>query len=147
MNAAYISALAALAGSMIGGLTSLVTTWLNQRYQARVAHHTRRVSQREDLFRDFIVAASKMYGEALASTEPKLEELVDLYAMVSRMRLFCLPRTIACADGVIRATLDAFYAPNRTLHELHDLVKSGAAVVDPLRHFAEAAREELRSVY
>jgi hypothetical protein len=28
MNPAYISALAALAGSIIGGLTSLATSWL-----------------------------------------------------------------------------------------------------------------------
>ena len=35
MNAAYISALAALAGSVIGGLTSLLTSWLTQRTQAR----------------------------------------------------------------------------------------------------------------
>ena len=35
MDAAYISALAALAGSLVGGLTSRFTTWQGQRAQAR----------------------------------------------------------------------------------------------------------------
>ena len=35
MDTAYISASAALAGSVIGGLTALVTSWLGQRAQAR----------------------------------------------------------------------------------------------------------------
>ena len=34
MNPAYISALAALAGSIIGGLTSLATSWISQRSQS-----------------------------------------------------------------------------------------------------------------
>ena len=35
MDAAYISAISALAGSVIGGLTTALTTWLSQRSQAR----------------------------------------------------------------------------------------------------------------
>ena len=147
MDSAYVSALAALAGSVVGAVTSAITTWLNQRSQARAGQQTRRLSQREELFRDFIIAASKMYGEALVSAEPKIEELVALYAMVSRMRVLCQPRTAQCADRVMQLTLDTYYAPNRTIPELHGMVKRGDAVFDPLKDFAEAAREELRSVY
>jgi hypothetical protein len=46
MDVAYISALSALAGSAIGGLTSGFTTWLNQRFQAKaetLAHESSRV--------------------------------------------------------------------------------------------------------
>ena len=35
MNAAYLPALAALAGSAIGGLTSLASAWLTQKHQDR----------------------------------------------------------------------------------------------------------------
>ena len=35
MDTVYISAAAALAGSIIGGLTALATSWLGQRAQAR----------------------------------------------------------------------------------------------------------------
>jgi hypothetical protein len=146
VDSAYVSALAALAGSVVGGAMSGITTWLNQRSQARADQQTRMISRREELFRDFIVAASKTYGEALVSTEPKIEELVALYAMVSRMRVLCKPRTAQCAEHVMRVTLDTYYGPNTTLPELHELVKRGETAIDPLKDFAEAASEELRSV-
>jgi hypothetical protein len=99
MNA-YLPALAALAGSVVGALASILATWLNHHYQSRAGEHTRKISQREDLFRDFIVGASKAYGQALISEEPRIEELLALHAMVSRMRLSCSPRTVACAEEV-----------------------------------------------
>jgi hypothetical protein len=144
MDAAYLPALSALAGSVIGALASVGTTWLSQRYQARAGEHVRWISQREDLYRDFIVAASKAYGEALISEEPRIEELVALYAMVSRMRVSCSPRTVARAEAVMQVTMGTYFAPNKTIRELHELVRSGAGI-DPLKDFAEAVREELRS--
>jgi hypothetical protein len=143
MNA-YFAALAALAGSVVGALASILATWLNQHYQASVGERTRKISQREDLFRDFIIAASKAYGEALISEEPRIEELLALHAMVSRMRLSCSPQTVARAEEVIRVTIDTYFAPNKTVRELNELMKSGAAV-DPLKDFAEAASKDLRS--
>ena len=92
MDVAYVSALSALAGSIIGGLTTGLTTWLSQRAQARAGLIARDMSQRAELFRDFINAASKVYGQAIVSSEPKIEELVDLYALVSRMRTRSQPR-------------------------------------------------------
>jgi len=44
----------------------------------------------------------------------------------------------------VNATLDTYFAPNKTIRELHELMKSGGAVIDPLKDFSEAAREELR---
>jgi len=87
MDVAYISALAALSGSVVGGLTSCFTTWLSQRAQARAGQLAREMSRRDDLYEDFIVAASKAYGDAILSNEPQIQELLALYAMISRMRL------------------------------------------------------------
>jgi len=39
--------------------------------------------------------------------------------------------------------MDTYFAPNKTIRELHELMKSEAAI-DPLKDFSEAAREELR---
>jgi hypothetical protein len=89
MDIAYISALSALAGSVVGGLTSGMTTSISYRAQARAARLANELTRRQDLFRDFIVAASRLYGEALRSSEPKIEELVGIYALVSRMRVLC----------------------------------------------------------
>jgi hypothetical protein len=43
----------------------------------------------------------------------------------------------------MRATNDASVAPNKTIPELRELIKSGVGI-DPLKDFAEAACEELR---
>ena len=144
MDTAYISAISALAGSVIGGLTSGFTTWLSQRSQARAGMIAHDLSRREDLVRDFIVAASKAYGDALVTNEPKLPEIVDLYAMVSRLRVLSMPRSVACADIVMRTIVDTYFAPNQTIRDLRNVVEKGAGI-DPLKDFAEAAREELHA--
>ena len=80
MDTAYISAISALAGSVIGGLTSGFTTWLSQ----------------------------------------------------------------ACADLVMRAIVETYYTPNRTLADLRELTKTGHGI-DPLKDFSAAAREGLHA--
>jgi hypothetical protein len=147
MDVAYISALSALGGSVIGGLTSSCTSWVTQRAQARAGQLAREMSRREDLYRDFIVAASKAYGEAVTSSEPQIADLVSLYAMVSRMRVLSTPRTTACADKIMLIIIDTYFSPNKSTRELRDLFKAGAgAGIDPLKEFSEAAREELLQV-
>ena len=144
MDTAYVSAISALAGSVIGGLTSGFTTWLSQRSQARAGMVAHDLARREDLIRDFIVAASKAYGDAIINSEPKMPELVDLYAMVSRMRALGMSKTTACADIVMRSIVETYSTPNRTVADLRELTRSGQGF-DPLKDFSEAARQELHS--
>lgn len=145
MDVAYLSALAALAGSVVGGFTTGLSSWTSQRAQTRTALLAHKISQREDLFRDFIVAASNTYGEAIVSNEPRLPELVSLYGMISRMRVLCSARTVACAERAMLTTLDTFFKPNRTIQELHEIIK-GTHGIDVLQEFSEAARDELRAL-
>ncbi len=116
-DAAYLPALSALAGSMVGGLTSGLTTWLSLRNQARAGQLAHDLSRRDDLYKDFIVAASKAYGDAMLSNEPQMQDLVALYAMISRMRVLSSARTVACAQKVVEATVDTYFAPNKTIRE------------------------------
>jgi hypothetical protein len=102
------------------------------------------MSRRDDLYKDFIVAASKAYGDAILSNEPQVQERVALSALISRMRVVSLPRTVACAEKILDATIGTYFAPNQTIRELHELMKSGAGI-DPLKDFSEAAREELQA--
>jgi len=144
LNVAYITALSALAGSLVGGLTTGITTWISLRSQARAGRLAEDLARRQDLFRDFIVAASKTYGEALVSSEPQVQEIVALWAMISQMRILCSPKTAESADKVMLLTLDTYFAPNKTTSELRDLMKSGRQI-DPLVEFIEVAREELQA--
>jgi hypothetical protein len=139
MDIAYLSTLSALAGSAVGGLTSGVATWLSQRVQARENQLAREMARRDDLYKEFIAAASKAYGEAIVSNEPNVQEFVALYAMISRMRLQSPPQTIACAEKIMRATIDTYFAPGRTIREFHELAQSGSGI-DLLKDFSEVAR-------
>lgn len=142
MELAYISTLSVLAGSVIGGLTSTTTTWLTQRAHARSGLLAHEIVRREDLYRDFIAAASKAYGDALVSNEPQVPELVALYSMIGQMRVVSAPRIVACADKIILTIVDTYFSPNRSVRELRDLIKMGDGI-DPLKEFSEAAREEM----
>ncbi len=143
MDAALISATSALAGSVIGGLTTGFTTLLSQRTQARAGQIAHDLARREDLVRDFVIAASKTYGDAIVNSEAKMPELVDLYALVSRMRVLAMPRSVACADIVMRSIVETYFAPNRSVADIRTLIATGGGI-DPLKDFAEAARDELR---
>ena len=145
MDTATISAISALAGTALGGLTSGLTSLLNAHAQARADQIAHNLARRQDLVRDFVVAASKTYGEAMMSNEPNLQEIVGLYSMVSRMRVLGMPRSVECAEKMMKAVIEAYFAPNRTLRDLHEMIKNGANV-DPLREFSEAARDELAAM-
>lgn|ERR1044071_2572023 len=54
MDSATISALAALSGAVIGGVTSFGTSWLSQQTQAKVQARAHKLSQREELYKHFI---------------------------------------------------------------------------------------------
>ena len=45
----------------------------------------------------------------------------------------------------MEATVEVYFAPNKTMQELYELMKSEAGI-DPLKGFGEAAREELRAI-
>ncbi len=143
MDVAYVSALSALAGSIVGGLTSGFTTWLSMRLQARVGRRTADLGRRQELFKDFIGAASTAYADALVNTEPKIQEIVALWAMVSRMRVLCAATTAAAAERVMRLITEVSFERPKTAGDLRELMRKGMAG-DPLQEFSEAAREEVR---
>ena len=133
MEPATISALAALAGATIGGVTSFAATWLTQRTQARVQELTHKL---------FIKEAAKLYADALVHEISDVSKLVGLYAMISEMRVLSPTKTIESADEVARMIVNTYRSPNKTLPELEDMVNRGA--IDVLQTFSEAARQEFR---
>jgi hypothetical protein len=86
MNASAISALAALAGTAVGGLTSVVANWLTHRIQIRAQWLQHEKNRRQILYRDFIEEASKCYIDALQHGEADIAGLVGLYAKRGRHR-------------------------------------------------------------
>src|SRR5215469_16222307 len=87
MNTAYFSAFAALAGSVIGGLTTFAAAWVTQRQQANVQWLFREKTRRQELYQQFIEEASKVYVDALMHDQAAIPPLASLYASVNKMRV------------------------------------------------------------
>ena len=144
MDAATISALAALGGATVGGVTSFGTTWLSQQSQARIQEFTHKLAVREKLFNDFIEEASKQYADALINQISDVSKLVALYSMINKMRVISSKATVESADQVARLIVKTYSAPNKGIPELEQMVNTGA--MDILQVFSEAARHELHSL-
>jgi hypothetical protein len=118
MEAAYISALAALAGSAIGGLTSFATSWTTQQAQARVQRLAAEREARAALFGRFLDEAAKLYADALQNRRDDISGLIGIYALTNQIRLISSPQVVEAADTVVRIVVDAYHAPNITMEEM-----------------------------
>lgn len=59
MDAAYVTAFAALGGSIVGSATSLMTTFLTQNNQRRVDRASKEADRHEKLYGEFIDEVSR----------------------------------------------------------------------------------------
>jgi hypothetical protein len=144
MNAAYVSALAALAGSIIGGLTTFAAAWVTQRQQANVQWLLQEKTRRQELYQQFIEEASKLYTDALMHDQVAISPLVGLYVLINKIRIFSGPGIAERADKIVRMIIDTYFLPNKTLPEVRAMMESGA--LDPLRDLSEMCRDELSAL-
>ena len=89
--------------------------------------------------------ASRAYADSLArqaSDLAQITQLVDLYALVSMMRVISSTPIFESANHLVRLIADSYLSPNKSLQELHRMVDSGS--IDALRDFSEACRAELQ---
>ncbi len=146
MDTSIISALAAVTGAAVGGLTSAIANWLNHRSQVRAQWILHEKTRRQLLYRDFIEEASKCYIDALQHDEADIAGLVGLYAKLSRMRTLSSKPVAYRAEEIARTILDTYLEPDRSFVELREMAIDGR--IDLLQGFSDACHdefEELRS--
>jgi hypothetical protein len=144
VDASIISALAALTGAAVGGLTSGIANWLNHRSQVRAQWILHDKNRRQTLYRDFIEEASKCYIDALQHAEPDIPGLVSVYAKLSRMRAQSSQMVVHRAEEVARKILDTYLEPDRSFVQLRDMAIDGT--IDLLRGFSDACHEEFEEM-
>ena len=144
MDVSIISALAALTGAAVGGLTSGITNWLNLRSQLRAQWLLHEKSRRQILYRDFIEEAAKCYIDALQHDKADIPGLVSLYAKLSAMRAVSSKKVVQCADDVVRKILDIYLEPDKSFVELREMAIDGT--IDLLRGFSEVCRDEFEQM-
>src|SRR5262245_53796808 len=114
MDASVISALAALTGAAMGGLTSAFTGWMTQRTLARAQWVEHEKARRQKLYKEFIEEASKCFVDALQHGQADMPTLVGLYAKIGRMRVLSSPMVVANAERIARRILDTYLEPDKT---------------------------------
>jgi hypothetical protein len=144
VDASIISALAALTGAAVGGLTSGVAAWLNHRSQVRTEWILHEKTRRQILYRDFIEEAAKCYIDALQHDEADIPGLVGLYAKLSSMRALSSEPVLNRAEDVVRKILDTYLEPDKSFVELRKMAIDGT--IDLLRGFSDACRDEFEEM-
>jgi hypothetical protein len=145
MDISIIPALAGLTGAAIGGLTSGITSWFAQKTQSRVQLLAQDKVVREELYKEFIEAATRCYTDALQHEKPDIPALVSLYGKIGRMRVLSSPRVLASAEQIGQKIINIYLEPNKTFFELREMINRNA--IDILDKFGEACREEFRSLH
>ena len=94
-STAYLSAVAALVGTFVGGITSIATSWLGQQRQTMEQRRAREKDELQALYKQFIQDASKLYVDALEHNTTEIPKLVDIYATLNRMQAAWQPLPIS----------------------------------------------------
>ena len=144
MDASIISALAALTGAAVGGLTSGIANWLNHRSQVRAQWLLHEKNRRQILYRDFIEEASKCYIDALQHDDADIPGLVGLYAKLNRMRVQSSGTVVHRAEEVARKILDTYLEPDRNFVQLREMAIDGR--IDLLQGFSDACHDEFEEM-
>jgi hypothetical protein len=143
-----ISALSVLGGSLVGGLTSLASTWMTQQHLARRELLSRQLAERETLYSDFISEASRTAADSMTHSLDRVEALVPLYALLGRIRLSASGTVLAAAEKVVAEILLGYSRPNLTALEFQELTLSQPERlrVSALAQFSHICREELAAL-
>ena len=145
MDNTLTNILAALGGSMIGASTPVVSNFVLQRSVTQREITNREIAKREELYSEFIRQGTSCYAKALSQSLENLDEIVAMYALVNRIRLFASDSVLEAAETFEKRLVEKFGENNMSLDEIKTVALEQH--VDPLNDFALKCRLELRKVY
>jgi hypothetical protein len=144
MDAAIVSAMAAVLGSLVGGSATLATAWITQRTQSKRELIRTEMRARERLYGEFIRECSKLVVDSFTHTLEKPETLSPVYEILNRIRLCASDAVLAEAEEMLKWLTEQYSLPNLSVEEIRKLVQARGP--DPLKSFGEACRVELKSM-
>lgn len=145
MDNTLTSILAALGGSVIGASTPVLSNFVLQRSVTQRELTNRELAQREELYSEFIRQGTLCYARALSESLDNLDEIVAMYALVNRIRLFASASVLEAAEAFVKRLVEKFGEKNMSLDQMRSIALEQHA--DPLNDFALKCRAELRSIY
>jgi hypothetical protein len=145
MDNTLTSVLAALGGSIIGASTPVLSNFVLQRSQTQRELTNREIAQREDLYSEFIREGTACYAKALSQSLENIDEVVQMYALVNRIRLFASETVLEAAEAFVKKLVKKYGESNMSIDQIKSVALEEHA--DPLNDFALKCRAELREVY
>jgi hypothetical protein len=145
MDSAMMSVLAALSGSIIGASTPVISNFVLQRSVAQREMTNREIAQREELYSEFIRQGTACYAKALSHSLDDIDDLVAMYALVNRIRLFASGCVLKAAETFVRTLVERYAQKNMSIEQITTMALEQHS--DPLNDFAFKCRTELRRLY
>jgi hypothetical protein len=145
MDSTLTGVLAALGGSVIGATTPVISNFVLQRSVTQRELTNREIAQREELYSEFIRQGTSCYAKALSQSLQGIDEIVSMYALVNRIRLFASEDVLKAAEAFVKKLVETYGENNMSIEQ----IKTAALEqhVDPLNEFALKCRAELHKVY
>ncbi len=141
MDSTVVTAMAAALGSLVGATASLGTTWISQRRQSIRATAEWKLRERESLYEEFVMEASRLFGDAMVNSLDRPDQLVALYGILSRIRLISGDDVLSKAVGCCHRIVGLYRRPNMTAEQIRAAFEANE--FDPLKEFSAACRMEL----
>jgi hypothetical protein len=143
-----ISALCVLGGSLVGALTSLVSTWLTQKHLDRRELLGKQIADRETLYASFISEAARALLDSLDHSLDNIGGMIPLYTLYSRIRLSSSEVVVIAGGKVIGEIIAAYRRPNLTRAQIQEEAFGAQShqQVDLLAEFSLVCREELQGL-
>ena len=140
---ATIPTLSAIGGSIIGALSSMVSTWLAQRHRERRELVAQKTAHLEQLYSDFINESARLLVDAVQHSLEHPSTLGPIYALISRIRLRSSTEVIESGERLIATILQVYVEPKLTPEDIQSMASRHN---DHLEEFSNVCRRELESL-
>lgn len=145
MDSSIIAAFSAILGTAVGGLTTFLTTFVNQRYAMRRDILAKDVANREQLYSEFLKEVGNLYFDSINRTLDEVSQqasMITMYSLVGRIRMISSEAVLTSAEKVAEDIVESYKRPPTTFQEFQQLWGTS----DPWHEFTNACRAERQSM-
>jgi hypothetical protein len=133
LDAAIVSALSAVLGSVVGGAASIITTLISHTTQNRRELMQADIKQREILYAKFINACCELVIDSSQRQLEDPETILPAYELLNQIRLFSSDAVLAAAEQTIQNIFDQYFSANLTPEQLHEIARTGKSPFENVR--------------
>ena len=142
MDPAVVTGLSAVFGSLAGGMSSVLTTWITQRTQTRHERSKMEIRKREGLYGEFVNEVARLTADAVDHSLDHADKVVNLFALLSRIRFVSSQPVLEAAEECSRHVVELYEMEKMEPSDVITAVCKTSPEI--LRAFSDACRLELR---